>query len=83
MTPVGLLGIAAACCTTSAFVPQVLHILRTRSARDVSLGMFVVMTTGVLLWLIYGLLVHDLPVVLANGATFLLSLTILILKLRT
>jgi MtN3 and saliva related transmembrane protein len=82
VTLVPLLGLAAATCTTVAFVPQVLHIWRTRSTRDISLGMFVVMTTGVLLWLIYGLFVHDLPLVLANGTTFVLSLTILVLKLR-
>lgn len=82
MTGISLIGYAAASCTTLAFVPQVLHIWRTRSTRDISLGMFAVMTTGVLLWLIYGLIVHDLPLVLANGTTFVLSLTILVLKLR-
>jgi len=83
MSGVTLLGFAAALCTTAAFVPQVVRSWRTRSTRDVSLTMFVVMTTGVLLWLIYGLLVHDRPLVVANGVTFVLSLTILVMKLRT
>jgi MtN3 and saliva related transmembrane protein len=83
VTLVSLLGLAAASCTTLAFVPQVVHTWRTRSSRDISLGMFLTMTLGVLLWLIYGLMVRDLPIVLANGATFVLSLTILVLKLRT
>ena len=82
MTAVTLLGFAAAACTTLAFVPQVVRIWRTRSTRDISLGMFVVMTTGVFLWLIYGLLVHDMPLVFANGTALVLSVTILVLKLR-
>ncbi len=83
MTVVKLLGYAAATCTTVAFVPQVLHIWRTRQTRDVSLGLFAVMTAGVLMWLIYGLVIHDRPLVAANGTTFVLSLTILVMKLRT
>jgi len=83
MNGISFLGFAAATCTTLAFVPQVVRIWRTRSTRDISLGMFVVLTTGVLLWLIYGLIIHDLPLVVANGLTFALSLTILVLKLRT
>ncbi|HVP40045.1 MAG TPA: SemiSWEET transporter [Candidatus Saccharimonadales bacterium] len=82
MTLTSLLGLAAAACTTLAFVPQAARSWRTGSTRDISLGMFVVMTTGVLLWLVYGLLIRDLPLVLANGATFLLSLSILVLKIR-
>jgi MtN3 and saliva related transmembrane protein len=82
MTRVALLGLVAACCTTIAFVPQVVRIWRTRSTRDISLGMFVVLTVGMLLWLVYGLLVRDLPLVLANSATFTMSLTILVLKVR-
>lgn len=83
MTGITLIGFAAALCTTAAFVPQVMRTLRTRSTRDISLWMFLVMTAGVLLWLIYGLLVHDRPLVVANGITFVLSLTILVMKLRT
>jgi MtN3 and saliva related transmembrane protein len=83
VTGITLIGFAAAFCTTVAFVPQVVRTWRTRSTRDISLAMFVVMTTGVLLWLIYGLLVHDRPLVVANGITFVLSLTILVMKLRT
>ena len=77
-----MLGYAAACCTTFAFVPQIVRILRTRSARDISLGMFVVMTAGVSMWLAYGLLIHDRPLVAANATALVLSLTILVLKLR-
>jgi MtN3 and saliva related transmembrane protein len=82
VNPVTWLGYAAATCTTVAFVPQVVRILRTRSARDISLSTFTIMTLGVLLWLIYGLIIHDRPLVVANGTTFVLSLAILVMKLR-
>ena len=82
MNPITLLGYAAATCTSLALIPQVVQIWRSRSARDVSLGTFVVMTTGVLLWLIYGLMIHDRPVTIANAVTLGLSGTILVMKLR-
>lgn len=77
-----VIGFAAAFFTTAAYIPQVLRIWRTRSTEDISLGMFVVMTIGVILWLIYGLLLGSAPVIAANGVTLVLSTTILILKLR-
>lgn len=77
-----LLGLGAGTLTTLAFVPQVLKTWRSKSGNDISLGMFVLFSTGVLLWLIYGILIHALPVILANAVTLLLSLTVLALKLR-
>lgn len=82
MTLTTLVGFAAATLTTLAFVPQVVRSWRTRVTRDVSLGMFLVMTTGIALWLAYGTLIADWPLIVANGVGFLLSLTVLILKLR-
>ena len=75
-------GFAAAFCTTVAFVPQLLRVLRRRSADDISLPMFVLFSLGVLLWLVYGLAVHSWPVIVSNAATLGLSLAILVLKLR-
>ena len=77
-----VLGLVAGTLTTIAFVPQVLHVWRTRSTRDISLAMFSLFCVGVLLWLIYGLWVSALPVVLANGATLLLASAILVAKLK-
>ena len=77
-----IIGLAAAFCTTVAFLPQVLRAWRTRSTQDLSLSMFLVFTTGIFLWLVYGLLRHDVPLIAANGTTFLLSGSILIFKLR-
>lgn len=75
-------GYCAAVLTTVSFVPQLLRVWRLRSARDISLTMFTVFSLGVFLWLVYGISLHSIPMILANGLTLALSLTILILKLR-
>lgn len=77
-----ILGLAAGFLTTLSFVPQALKIHRTRSARDVSLGMFVAFTAGVVLWLAYGLMKRELPIILWNAITLVLALWILAMKLR-
>jgi MtN3 and saliva related transmembrane protein len=77
-----LLGLLAATLTTVAFVPQLIKVIKTRSTHDISLAMYIVVCTGVLLWLIYGLLVHDTPLIVANSVTFVLAGIILIMKIR-
>lgn len=77
-----LIGYFAAGLTTASFVPQALHTFRTRDVRGISLGMYAVFTTGVALWLVYGLLIGAWPVVLANGLTLLLAASILVMKLK-
>lgn len=81
-TPITLLGLLAACCTTISFLPQAIRVIITRQTRDISLVMYIIFSAGVLLWLIYGLLTRDLPLIVANAVTFLFSATILIMKLR-
>jgi MtN3 and saliva related transmembrane protein len=77
-----LLGFAAATCTTAAYAPQVIKVWKTRSTGDISLGMFLVLMLGLVLWLIYGLLSGDAPLVAANAVTMLLAGGILVMKLR-
>ena len=79
---ISLIGYAAATMTTISFLPQLIRVVKLRSARDISLGMFLIFTAGTGLWLIYGLLLHSAPVAIANLVTFLLSASILVLKLR-
>jgi MtN3 and saliva related transmembrane protein len=61
-------------------VPQVIKTWKSRSAKDLSLGMFSLFCTGVLLWLIYGLAINDLPIILANTVTLLLAMTLVYFK---
>jgi MtN3 and saliva related transmembrane protein len=77
-----IIGLLAGCLTTIAFLPQLTQTWKTKSAKDVSLGMFVIFCTGVFLWLVYGLLIWAVPVILANAVTLVLSSAILVLKLR-
>jgi MtN3 and saliva related transmembrane protein len=76
------IGLVAACLTTIAYAPQAIKTWRTRSTKDISLGMFALMVTGVALWLVYGLMIGDLPLILGNVVTLSLSGMILALKLR-
>ena len=75
-----LIGLIAATCTTGAFVPQVIRVWRLKRAEEISLATFLVLSIGSLVWLTYGLFISSLPVILANGVTFVLVATILALK---
>jgi len=82
MNTISLLGLVAGAFTTIAFLPQVLKTWRSRSAKDLSLGMFSIFTLGVAMWLVYGFMINDLPVILANVVTLILASTLLFFKLR-
>lgn len=76
------IGFVAAIFTTIAFVPQVLKVWRLRSAKDISLGMYILFSLGVALWLVYGILIASWPVVIANAVTLALSVTVLLMKIK-
>jgi len=77
-----LLGMAAGFCTTASFIPQVIKTIKSRHTRDISLLMYIVLTLGLFLWLIYGLFRKDIPLILANSISFSFSFVILFLKIR-
>ena len=77
-----VIGAAAATFTTIAFVPQAYHSYKTRDLSGVSLPMYSIFTLGVALWLLYGLLKQDWPIIIANTITLGLSLMILVLKIK-
>jgi MtN3 and saliva related transmembrane protein len=76
------LGYAAALFTTAAYVPQLVRVLRLRSARDISLPTFLMFAVGVFFWLLYGLFTGSRPIIACNGVTLVLALSIVVLKLR-
>ena len=82
MNNIQLLGLGAGMLTTIAFLPQVIKTWKSRSAKDLSLGMFSLFCAGVVLWLTYGILVRDIPVIAANFMTLMLASTLLFFKLR-
>ena len=72
----------AAVLTTLSFLPQALHVIRTRDTQAISLMMYAMFATGVLFWAAYGLLVMQWAIIIANGVTLVLAGLILVLKVR-
>ena len=77
-----IVGLSAAFLTTSAFIPQVYKIYEEKNADGISLTMYIILFTGVILWFIYGILIGSLSIIIANGVTALLQLSIIIFKLK-
>ena len=77
-----LVSAAAATLTTAAFLPQALHIIRHKDTRAISLQMYVAFATGVLLWMVFGLLIGNLPIIVSNAITLGLALAIIAMKLK-
>lgn len=77
-----LIGSIAATLTTTAFIPQAWQVWRTRHTADISLGMYTLFTTGVALWLSYGILLTAWPIIIANCITLILAGAVLAMKLK-
>jgi MtN3 and saliva related transmembrane protein len=77
-----IIGLLAGIFTTGSLLPQLVKTIRTRNAKDVSLLMYVFLTIGVLLWVLYGLRIRELPIIIANGTSLLLTVSIMILKIK-
>jgi len=82
MPSIEFIGYLAALMTTCSFVPQAWLTFRTRDVSGISVGMYSVFTTGVALWLAYGVLLGAWPIVAANAVTLALAMAILFMKLR-
>lgn len=76
------LGLVAGVLTTIAYLPQLLKTWQSKSADDLSWSMLIILCLGIILWLVYGFSVHDIPIVAANIVTFMLASVILVLKIR-
>ncbi|MBA22012.1 MAG: hypothetical protein CMP52_01520 [Flavobacteriales bacterium] len=77
-----IIGYVAAVLTTSSFLPQVIKVWKSKSSEGVSVTMYMVMLTGVILWGIYGFYIGSRSVLLANFVAGLLQLMILIIVFR-
>jgi MtN3 and saliva related transmembrane protein len=82
MDNIEILGLVAATCTTSAFIPQVYKAWMNKSTKDISLIMYLVFLTGTILWFIYGVYYSSLAIMLANGITAFLALVMIFLKVK-
>ncbi|HBR17537.1 MAG: hypothetical protein A3G39_08490 [Deltaproteobacteria bacterium RIFCSPLOWO2_12_FULL_43_16] len=77
-----LIGLIAATLTTLSFVPQVIRTWKMKETRDISLSMFMMLAVGIILWTVYGFIIQDLPVILANCVSFILTVIIISFKLK-
>jgi len=82
MTFAEIIGFVAATLTTLSFYPQAYKIIKTRDTASISLVMYSIINVGLILWLVYELMIGDMPIILANAFTLLASLTILFLKIK-
>lgn len=80
--PITVLGLVAGAFTTVAFVPQAVRTWRAKSSSDLSLAMIALNSTGIFLWLVYGLYLRSFPIILANLVTFILLATVLVLTIK-
>jgi MtN3 and saliva related transmembrane protein len=76
------LGLLAGTLTSIAAVPQVVKTLRTRHARDISVWQPLLLTIGVALWIVYGMLIHNLPLIVANIVPLACNILLTGLKLH-
>lgn len=77
-----IIGITAGIICAVSFIPQVVKIFRTKNADDLSVITFSAFALGIFLWLVYGLMVNDLPVIFANLVTLSLVVVLLALKIK-
>ena len=82
MDPITILGLIAGALTTLSGLPQIIKIWLTKKTEDLSLSMYIILSIGVFLWLIYGVMVKDIPIIAANIIGIILIVSILVLKLK-
>ncbi|GFK95368.1 Sugar transporter SemiSWEET [Fundidesulfovibrio magnetotacticus] len=73
-------GVTAGTLTTASFAPQVVRTFRSRSVRDISLRMYLLMSTGIALWVVYGVMIASFSVIVANAVSLMLTVSILVMK---
>lgn len=82
MSMIIILGIIAAVFTTGSALPQVIKAIKTKKTHDVSLATYLMITTGVLLWLAYGIALRDIPLMFANVTALVINVIMLICKFK-
>lgn len=77
-----IVGYLAAILTTAAYVPQLIKVLRHKHTQSISLGMYMLITAGLAMWFVYGVMIDSPSIVVANSLTFFMALIILIMKMK-
>ena len=74
MNYIDILGFIAGICVTISVIPQIIKVIKTKRVKDISLLTFSLLTFGIALWVIYGVLKKDIPIIIANGISLCLNL---------
>ena len=82
MDPINIIGLAAAAMGGIALFPQVLKVLRTKSTKDISREMITILAGSIFLWLVYGILLSNLPIIIANFFGLIQAFIILFFKIK-
>jgi MtN3 and saliva related transmembrane protein len=77
-----LIGLVAGFFTTISFLPQVIKAWKSKSTKDISVGMYIVLAVGLLLWVFYGFAIDSTPIIITNAIGLILSLLVLLLKIK-
>jgi MtN3 and saliva related transmembrane protein len=77
-----IIGGIAAILTTAAYIPQSIKVFREKNTKSLSLGMYIMITSGIAMWLIYGIMIDSPSVIIANAVTLVLAGAILFMKIR-
>ncbi len=77
-----LIGLAAGTLTTISFLPQVIKTWKSKSTKDISIGMYAALSVGLLLWIFYGLSIDSMPVIITNTVSLILTVLVLLLKIK-
>ncbi|WP_294293885.1 SemiSWEET transporter [uncultured Chryseobacterium sp.] len=73
-----LLGIIAGVLTSVAMLPQLIKVIRQKNADDLSWGMLIVLISGLSLWVWYGFLKDELPIIISNAFAVIVNVTLLV-----
>lgn len=82
MNLINIIGIVAGICTSASLLPQLIKIIKEKKVEDLSLGMFLSLIIGVSLWIVYGVMRDDMPIIFTNAFSFLLNLAILYFRYK-
>lgn len=74
MNFIDIIGLFAGTCVTIATIPQILKVWKTKKVKEISLKMFGILTFGIAVWIVYGILKKDLPIIITNGISLFLNL---------
>ncbi len=77
-----LVGIVAGIFTSSSLMPQLIKTFKTKTAEEISLMMLITLMLGIGLWIYYGILRKDLPIIVTNGFSFTLNIILIVLRIK-